>query len=128
MNCIIDECDKLAARRGLCVYHYGFAYKLIKAGKTSWSKLEYLGSAQVSPRRLKAKQTEQLIMRGSTMAQSRNSSLTAEPAVSPLAPDPLCITCHSNAGGTMKWDDGQWYCKIHWPPLQPKPRPTGTFQ
>jgi len=50
--CLIKNCNRIAARRGLCNACYQTFYKRIRAGETTWAKLEKRGLAlgsRISP-------------------------------------------------------------------------------
>lgn len=50
--CLIKNCNRSPARRGLCNACYQTFYKAIRAKKTTWAKLEKRGlalSSRVSP-------------------------------------------------------------------------------
>ena len=47
-SCLVPNCGIASRTRGLCLNHYASAYNLVKAGHTSWEKLEAAG--KVKPR------------------------------------------------------------------------------
>jgi len=50
--CLIKNCNREAARRGLCNACYQTLYKSVRSGATTWAKLEKRGLAlatRVSP-------------------------------------------------------------------------------
>ncbi len=44
-KCLMDNCSKDAAHRGLCMADYTIALRLVKANKTTWNALEAAGRA-----------------------------------------------------------------------------------
>lgn len=47
--CLVPNCGKLAnAGRGLCKNHYPVAFRLVRTGKTTWTKLEKTGKTMPS--------------------------------------------------------------------------------
>ena len=45
MKCIIDNCYRLGAQRGLCLVCYSKAKKVVDSGKVTWDQLVGLGLA-----------------------------------------------------------------------------------
>ena len=45
-TCLYPDCNALPFARGLCGTHYQAAFRLVKAGDTTWEKLERQGKAE----------------------------------------------------------------------------------
>ena len=48
MKCIITNCYRLGAQRGLCLVCYSKAKRAVESGKVTWDKLVSLGLAKDS--------------------------------------------------------------------------------